>query len=74
MPAKTSPRVDDGAQALGSESARFVATEWDAGAGILFARGVGDERADEVVFAAAVAPAGAALHATADRAATAGVK
>ncbi|HVH06038.1 MAG TPA: glycosyl transferase [Myxococcota bacterium] len=55
--------------ALVSESARFVATEWDAEAGILFARGVGDERADEVVFAAAVAPAGAALRATADRAA-----
>jgi cellobiose phosphorylase len=55
--------------ALVSESARFVATEWDAGAAILFARGIGDERTDEVVFAAAVAPDGAALHATADRAA-----
>jgi cellobiose phosphorylase len=55
--------------ALVSESARFVATEWDAGEAILFAHGVGDERAEEVVFAAAVAPESAELHATADRAA-----
>jgi cellobiose phosphorylase len=53
--------------ALLTESARFVATAWDAEAGILFARGVGDERLDEVTFAAAVTPPGGALHGTADR-------
>jgi cyclic beta-1,2-glucan synthetase len=53
--------------ALVSESARFVCSEWDGAGGVLFARGVGDERGDEVTFAAAVAPAGATLHGSGDR-------
>jgi cyclic beta-1,2-glucan synthetase len=55
---------------LPSETAASVVTEYDAAAGIILAHNPhNDEFSDGVVFAAAVAPAEAKVHATADRAA-----
>jgi cyclic beta-1,2-glucan synthetase len=55
---------------LDSQIARSIATELDAATGVLFARnGLADEFRDGVAFAAVVAPPGAQLHASGDRAA-----
>jgi cyclic beta-1,2-glucan synthetase len=55
---------------LPEESARSITTAHDPESGALFARnGLAGEFGDAVVFAAALAPAGAGLHFTADRAA-----